>query len=89
MPDISMCNNRTCPSRHLCYRYMAIPNPYRQSYAIGLAPLPGDMKCYLFSEIYKGSRGVRTVEAMLKIEGVEIVQGKVSSRRSGEDQEEH
>ena len=33
MPDISMCNQDHCPRRLKCYRYMAVPNPYRQSYA--------------------------------------------------------
>lgn len=32
MPDISMCDQRECPKRLTCYRFMAIPNPYRQSY---------------------------------------------------------
>ncbi len=32
MPDIAMCNNKTCPSRVNCYRYRAKPNRYRQSY---------------------------------------------------------
>ena len=33
MPDISMCKNTTCPLRKECYRFTAIPTPYRQSYA--------------------------------------------------------
>ncbi len=35
MPDISMCNGygNTCPLKETCYRYMAIPNSFRQSYA--------------------------------------------------------
>lgn len=33
MPDISMCANYSCSCKHDCYRYMAEPNPYRQSYA--------------------------------------------------------
>ena len=33
MPDISMCRNETCDKKMSCYRYRAIPNPYRQSYA--------------------------------------------------------
>jgi hypothetical protein len=32
MPDISMCSNRGCPLSKQCYRFMAIPNPGRQSY---------------------------------------------------------
>ena len=33
MPDISMCSNAKCDKKNKCYRYMAIPNPFRQSYA--------------------------------------------------------
>ena len=33
MPDISMCRDKTCPSRTVCYRFTAVPNPLRQSYA--------------------------------------------------------
>ena len=33
MPDISMCKNTTCPLRKDCYRFTAIPTPYRQSYS--------------------------------------------------------
>jgi hypothetical protein len=34
MPDISLCENNTCPSRKSCYRYTATPNPYRQTYGL-------------------------------------------------------
>lgn len=33
MPDISMCDNRKCPSSKYCYRFTATPTQYRQSYA--------------------------------------------------------
>lgn len=33
MPDISMCNDRDCPSCKTCYRFMATPSEWRQSYA--------------------------------------------------------
>lgn len=33
MPDISMCRNHLCKLKSTCYRYTAIPNPYRQSYS--------------------------------------------------------
>lgn len=33
MPDIAMCRNASCDSRYTCFRYMAIPNPFGQSYA--------------------------------------------------------
>ena len=32
MPDIAMCQSHECPRRVGCYRYMATPNEYRQSY---------------------------------------------------------
>lgn len=32
MPDISMCRNILCPLSKDCYRFMAEPNTYRQSY---------------------------------------------------------
>ena len=32
MPDIAMCLNEECPRKAECYRYMARPSEYRQSY---------------------------------------------------------
>ena len=32
MPDISMCMNKSCPSKDTCYRFTASPNVWRQSY---------------------------------------------------------
>jgi len=32
MPDISMCNDYSCPQFDKCYRAQAKPNEYRQSY---------------------------------------------------------
>lgn len=32
MPDISMCANKLCPSRHTCFRFMGRPNLPVQSY---------------------------------------------------------
>lgn len=34
MPDISMCTDMNCPVRQNCYRFMATPNPDRQSYVL-------------------------------------------------------
>ena len=34
MADITMCRDSKCPQRNNCYRYLAIPNPYRQSYFV-------------------------------------------------------
>lgn len=33
MPDISMCDNQSCPSNKYCYRFTATPSQYRQAYA--------------------------------------------------------
>ena len=33
MPDISMCKNETCKLKKECYRYMAEPSKYWQTYA--------------------------------------------------------
>ena len=32
MPDISMCSNDECPLKNSCYRFMATPSEYMQSY---------------------------------------------------------
>ena len=32
MPDITMCKGLGCPRKKWCWRYTAIPTPYRQSY---------------------------------------------------------
>ena len=42
-----MCNNALCPSKEYCYRYTAIPNPYRQSY-MKFAPKEGEDQCDYF-----------------------------------------
>ena len=34
MPDISMCDNSKCEASATCYRFNAVPNPYRQSYGV-------------------------------------------------------
>ena len=33
-PDIAMCNRGDCPKRIKCYRFMAVPDPLRQSYIV-------------------------------------------------------
>jgi hypothetical protein len=35
MPDITMCEDTDCPSARQCYRHMAVPNEFRQSYFSG------------------------------------------------------
>ena len=34
MPDITMCKNDSCPLKYMCYRYIAKPNPLKQSYSL-------------------------------------------------------
>ena len=33
MPDICMCGSKQCPSFNRCYRAIAIPSPYNQTYS--------------------------------------------------------
>lgn len=37
MPDITMCKSENCPAKQTCYRFLATPSEYRQSY---LYPTP-------------------------------------------------
>lgn len=34
MTDISMCLGVDCPIKEKCYRFKAVPNPYRQTYLV-------------------------------------------------------
>jgi hypothetical protein len=45
MPDISMCNNQNCASRMKCYRFLAKPCEFLQSYIVLEVQLD---KCELF-----------------------------------------
>ena len=56
MPDITMCLNTECPLRKECYRYMAIPSAYKQSYADFKALIRHDGTCDYFVPIEKGMR---------------------------------
>lgn len=47
MPDISMCLNKTCPSKDQCYRFTATPDEHWQSYG-GFTP-DGD-RCEFFMQ---------------------------------------
>ena len=33
MVDIAMCFDNNCPSRNCCYRFVATPNPFWQTYS--------------------------------------------------------
>lgn len=58
MPDISMCMNRACPSRHKCYRYTATPSPMMQSWARFDVP-PRRRKCDSFMKIERSRNANR------------------------------
>jgi len=60
MPDISMCDNKKCPSKEKCYRFKAVPNDY-QTYA-DFKPEKNEDKCDAFWEIKKGHRIVTIKE---------------------------
>ena len=47
MPDISLCSGNNCNLKENCYRYLATPNPYRQSY-FSNPPLEEDGSCKFF-----------------------------------------
>lgn len=56
MPDITMCSNEECELRIDCFRFMALPNPWRQSYfAPDSIPQPKNGKCDDFMVIFKPS----------------------------------
>ena len=50
MPDISMCMNEKCTKNTTCYRYAAIPNPFRQSYMHFEQDEDGDCDDYISME---------------------------------------
>lgn len=53
MPDITMCNGGKCPLKEKCYRYLATPSKYRQSYFV-TPPFETNNEetvCSYFSEI--------------------------------------
>lgn len=51
MPDIAMCINKECKSSKKCYRFIAKPNKYVQSYA-DFKPEKDKKKCDYFMKIY-------------------------------------
>lgn len=44
MPDITMCYGEGCPQKESCYRYLATPDEYRQSY-FTTPPVKEDKTC--------------------------------------------
>lgn len=55
MPDISMCFNKDCPARFVCYRFMAAPTERRQAYG-DFGPEPGEHKCAFFWPLREPSK---------------------------------
>lgn len=49
MADITMCSGQGCPMKEKCYRFMAIPNIYRQSYFVN-PPIKSDGTCESFGQ---------------------------------------
>lgn len=58
MPDISMCANKDCTLRMGCYRYRAVPNPYRQSFGGFSEP------CKHFWPLEEASTKLNSIETM-------------------------
>lgn len=54
MPDICMCMNEKCKSRNSCYRFMAVPTPYMQSFGDFKYAEDGDCKHYWDIKIREG-----------------------------------
>lgn len=52
MTDITMCQNKDCPSCEQCFRFKAPPNPFVQAYA-DMKPEKDDTECEYFLEIRK------------------------------------
>lgn len=50
MPDISMCEGQECPKKDTCFRYLAKPSKWRQTYFRGI-PLKEDGTCDHYWEV--------------------------------------
>lgn len=50
MADITMCHGEGCPQKESCYRYLATPNEYWQSYFTN-PPIEADGNCEYFWEV--------------------------------------
>lgn len=64
MPDITMCQNSSCPVRGQCYRYTATPGT-RQSYSCFV---PGGPDCgYFYLNLgFRSQREVREVDTEME-----------------------
>ncbi|RLF68233.1 MAG: hypothetical protein DRN26_00215 [Thermoplasmata archaeon] len=50
MPDITMCPGFNCPRKLECYRHIARPSKYWQSYFANPPPVDADNNCKYFVE---------------------------------------
>jgi len=49
-PDITMCSGQECPKKDTCFRYLAKPSEYRQSYFFD-TPIKEDGTCEHYWEV--------------------------------------
>ncbi len=62
MADISMCDGEDCSKKSTCYRYLAKPNPYRQSY---ISPDPRGETCEAYWKVESNSQ-LKRMDALNK-----------------------
>lgn len=56
MPDITLCKGGDCPRKTMCFRHIAPPSEYRQSYFVeppGVWHTPEEFECRHFWPAYK------------------------------------
>ncbi len=69
MPDLYMCANKICTLRMDCFRYRAVPNPWRQSYStFNYTPLDGPDACEHFWDIKDATTLMNSIEVLNLIE---------------------
>ena len=68
MPDISMCSGEGCPLATKCYRFLARPSMYQQSYFLKPPFQEGTQSCEYFWKAEKGDvkRGTQKVKDQLE-----------------------
>lgn len=57
MPDITMCLNDRCHLKLSCFRYLAEPNQWKQSYSMYKPDISGQCGDFIFCE--NGRRAVK------------------------------
>lgn len=58
MPDITLCRDHTCPQKESCYRFLAEPEKYWQSY-FAESPRNGD-ECRYYWEVEEKTLKTKT-----------------------------